>query len=177
MTKLRIGLDLDDTVNYWFSEYLKVFGIPKNELEITKNVRKLRTNKQFWENLPILHRPDFIPTLYCTKRTSSKKYIVNFLNKNSLPKAPIYQMFYQNGNKASVIKGKVDVFIDDSLFNFITMNLSGVPCLLMDGPHNRSWSGPGRVYDLSYNHILDVFKPFKEEVFPNFKKIVNAYKQ
>ena len=34
----RIGLDLDDTINYWYCEYLKIFGVPKDDYEITKNI-------------------------------------------------------------------------------------------------------------------------------------------
>ena len=34
-------------------------------------------------------------------------------------------------NKADFIKGRVDVFIDDSVSNFIAMNLAGVPCFVV----------------------------------------------
>ena len=46
--KLKIGLDLDDTVNSWYPEYLKMFGAPKNNYEITKNVHnKLKNNDAY----------------------------------------------------------------------------------------------------------------------------------
>ena len=51
-------------------------------------------------------------------------------------------------NKADLIKGKVDVFIDDSISNVIQMNKAGVPCLLYDRPHNQNYDFVGRIYSL-----------------------------
>ena len=28
---IKIGLDLDDTINYWYDVYVKTFGIPKSD--------------------------------------------------------------------------------------------------------------------------------------------------
>ena len=56
---IRIALDIDDTILDFLGFYKQYFSrdvdmISKN---ITKNVYKLRNNKQFWENLPLLERP------------------------------------------------------------------------------------------------------------------------
>lgn len=162
MTDLKIGLDIDDTLLDFFVEYLKVFRKPKSNSEITKNVYKLRKNKQFWENLPKLRDIDFIPELYCTKRISSKTYTRNSLKKHGFPIVPIYQMYYQHGNKATMIKGKTDVFIDDSVSNFQKMNKSGVFCLLIDAPHNKHIETNLRIFDLQYETILNKYNEFRE---------------
>ena len=136
---LKIGCDIDDVLAEWYDTYFNRFGKPKNDSEITKNVfNVLRHDKNFWENLPVLNTLSFIPELYCTKRVNSKTYTKNWLKKNGFPMRPIYQMYYQKGNKADLIKGKVDVFIDDSISNVIQMNKAGVPCLLYDRPHNQN---------------------------------------
>lgn len=174
---LRIGLDIDDTVCDFLGPYLKRFGIPKEDCEITKNVtRVLMKDKDFWMNLPIIHRPNFSPELYCTKRVNSKAWSKKFLELNEIPVAPIYQIFYQNTNKSSRIKGKVDVFVDDSISNFIDLNLNGVPCLLMDGKHNQSWGPVGRVYSLDSEEIEESLHLFKRTVLNYFKDLVDEYR-
>ena len=138
MKKLKIGLDIDDTLLDFWTEYIKCFGNPKEDRVVTRNVYKLRKNRNFWENLPKLREIDFVPELYCTKRINSKVYTKRSLEKHGFPIRPIYQMYYQKGNKADLIKGRVDVFIDDSISNFEMLNKSGVRCLLIDAPHNSS---------------------------------------
>lgn len=60
MKILRIGLDCDDTVNFWYSEYIKIFREPSRPTEIGENMEKyLKYNKQFWTSLPIKHIPVF----------------------------------------------------------------------------------------------------------------------
>ena len=160
--KLRIGLDIDDTLVDFWGEYLKKFGIPKEDCVVTKHVYKLRHNKQFWENLPKLRDIDFVPELYCTKRINSKKYTKTCLEKHGFPNRPIYQMYYQHGNKADLIKGKVDVFIDDSVSNFKKLLQSGIPCLLIDSVSNQWFKTDLRIYDLKYETILNKYNEFKQ---------------
>ena len=170
---LKIGLDCDDCILSFWEEYIKLF--PKrnqSDNEITKNVRRLMYNKEFWINLPVLHKPNFNVRLYCTKRINPKAHTKEWLEKNNFPIAPIYQMLYQHGNKATMVKGKVDVFVDDSIHNVIEMNLSGVPCLLIDSPNNQSYGPIGRVYSLDYAEIEDVYDMFMYQIFPNYKKFI-----
>ena len=54
MKKLKIGLDIDDTLLDFWTEYIKCFGNPKEDRVVTRNVYKLRKNRNFWENLPKL---------------------------------------------------------------------------------------------------------------------------
>lgn len=175
--KLKIGLDIDDTICDFLGPYLERFGIPKQDCEITRNVSKiLRKDKKFWMNLPVIRRPDFIPTLYCTKRVHPKTWSKQFLEQNDLPVAPIYQVFCQTSSKVPRIKGRVDVFIDDSISNFINMNLNGVPCLLINGPHNQKWGPVGRIYNLKEEEIEECYYLFYETMFKHFKDLVYDYK-
>ena len=81
-------------------------------------------------------------------------------------------MYNQSGNKATMIKGRVDVFVDDSISNMIKLNLSGVPCLLMDKEYNREWGPIGRIYSLDINEIYETYKLFINTVFKNFKQLL-----
>ena len=73
------------------------------------------------------------------------------------PIVPIYQMYYQHGDKSKMIKGKVDVFIDDSISNFIKLNNGGVFCLLITCPHNEHFATDLRINDLKYETILNKY--------------------
>ena len=121
--KLRIGLDIDDTLVDFWGAYISRFSPPTEDHIITRNVYKLRKDKNFWENLEKLRDIDFIPELYCTKRINSKRYTINSLKKHGFPSRPIYQMYYQKGNKADMIKGKVDIFKTVINTNYNTYNL------------------------------------------------------
>ena len=159
MNNLRIALDIDDTILKWFEAYQKRFPGERNLVQhiITRNVRKLQYDREFWENLELLERPNFEPHIYATKRIIQKSYTRNSLIKNGLPIKPIYQMYYQNGNKADLIKGRCDVLIDDSYSNVAKAIKSGLPALLIDRPHNRNVECEFRIYHLDYNEILDAY--------------------
>lgn len=170
---MRIGLDIDDVLLHWYSAYLERFGKPKSEYEITKHVfRDLRNDREFWLNLEPKHYPNFPVTLYCTKRVCNKNWSKRWIEEHDYPDAPIYQIFTQTKNKANVVKGLVDVFIDDSLSNFKAMNLAGVPCLLMDAECNQEWGPIGRVYSLDINEIKEVYELFMLTAFNDFYKLV-----
>lgn len=171
MKKLRIGSDLDGVLDDFWNPYVKRFGQPKNDYEITKNCQqKLRKDRDFWINLPVLNRANFDIHLYCTKRTSSKEYAKYWLEMNGFNKAPIYQCIYQYGSKAPFIKGKVDLFIDDSPSNFIDLNSKGIPCLLMDNPSNQHLGPILRIYSMDIDEIEDVYYLAKSiGIFNDFK--------
>ena len=153
LNNLRIALDLDDTVFGFYEAYNKKFPGQTTERAITKNVFKLRHNKEFWENLPLLERPNFEPHIYATKRVNSKTYTKNCLLKHGLPIKPIYQIYSQADNKGRIIKGRCDVLIDDSWFNVQQCLAVGVPALLITRPHNAHIDTPYRVNHLKYKEI------------------------
>lgn len=170
---MRIGLDIDGVLADWWNPYKDRFGIPKTDSEITKNcVQKLSKDRDFWLGLPVIRRlKGFEPELYCTKRSCLKTYTKEWIDNNDFPHKPVYQVLYQFGNKAEYIRGRVDVFIDDSPFNFITMNMSGIPCLLMDAPHNKELGPILRIDTLNYDEILDAYSLAKElNIFKEFSK-------
>ena len=174
----RIGLDIDDVLSDFYSAYCEYFDTDNNpkmliDNIITRNVHRiLRNDRNFWLNLKVKQMPNFIPELFCTKRINNKAWTKKWLQMNGFPNSPVYQMYLQSGNKARMIKGRVDVFIDDSISNMIKMNLSGVPCLLMDTPNNKDWGPIGRIYTLDKDEIMEIYELFMKTVFPNFKNLV-----
>jgi hypothetical protein len=124
---------------------------------ITKNVFKLKKDKRFWENLPLLEMPNFEPCIYATKRINSKVYTRNCLSRHGLPIKPIYQMVYQYGNKVNIIKGHCDVLVDDSAFNCYQALQVGFPAILITRPHNINSDYPYRINKLDLDEILTVY--------------------
>ena len=157
---IRIALDLDDTIFDFLGAYQEAFPGEKNMQgpKITKNVYNLKKNKHFWENLPLLEMPDFEPYIYATKRINSKVYTRNCLTKHGLPIKPIYQIYRQSGNKATIIKGRCDVLIDDSVFNCYQAMQVGFPAILITRPHNVDSNYPYRINRLNLEEILEVYK-------------------
>lgn len=155
MRKLRIGLDLDDTINYWWNIYIDRFGNPKSQEEITYNVWNiLRHDKDFWETLPVKNRlSGFEPELYCTSRVSKKTWAKKWLAKNGFPGSPVYQRFGFGLSKAPLVKGRVDVFIDDSPFNVFDLNSKGIPCLMINSDENKDVDFEFRIETLDYEEI------------------------
>ena len=160
-TKLRIACDIDQVLADFESAYNKYYNTDmskENDYHITKNVYKLRHNKEFWTNLEVIDRPNFIPCIYATKRVNLKSYTREWLLKNGFPDRPIYQTIYQYGNKADIIKGRCDVLIDDSVSNVYKCIKSGVPALLIDRPHNQSIGPEFRIYNLDIDEITEGYE-------------------
>lgn len=162
MSRLRIALDIDDTLGGFYEAYKEKFDAENNpkvmeNYTITKNVYKLRKDRNFWLNLPKIDWIDFVPEMYCTKRINPKAWSRKWLIDNGFPDRPIYQMVHQQGNKASLIKGRCDVLIDDSISNVRKCIQSGVPALLIDRPHNQDAGPEFRIYSLNYDEILEAY--------------------
>ncbi len=165
MNKIRIGLDIDGTLGDFYGSYSVFFNAERNpkvleNRNITKNVVKLKTNKDFWLGLPKIEDINFEPELYCTKRIHPKTWSRQWLVNNGFPDKPIYQLVCQLGNKASLIKGRCDVLVDDSVYDVVSCIKSGLPALLIDRPHNR-WFGPEfRVFSLDEDEIREAYDLF-----------------
>lgn len=167
---IKVAADIDECLADFMGGYKEFYQTDKNPhrlngLNITKNVRKLRNNKEFWENLDLLDNGlDFNPEIYCTKRINPKSYTKNWLSKNKLPNVPIYQMYYYGGNKADMIKGLVDVLVDDSIDNVYKSIESGVPALILDTPYNQNGDPLFRIYSLN-----------KDEIYEGYQMLLDMY--
>ena len=172
---MRIALDIDDVLEHFMQAYCDRFETDKypKRLEskiITRNVyHKLQYDRNFWLSLEVKHRPNFIPELYCTKRINPKSYTKKWLEINNFPKRPVYQMVYQKGNKATMIKGRCDVLIDDSVSNVIKAMESGLPAILMNDKYNKDFDYPYIIYNLYINEIRRVYEDLINNEFKRNK--------
>lgn len=154
--RLKIAQDLDSCIFKWEKAHEAKFNCKLKDLtesEITAQVKTLQYDKEFWSNLELLERPDYVPHLYSTKRINPKSYTRANLRKYNLPIRPISQVTRQSDNKAKYIKDKCDVLIDDSWFNVKQALDYGMPALLITRPHNAHIKTPYRVNHLKYQEI------------------------
>ena len=157
--QLKCGFDLDDTIFDFSGGYLKRFKrFPKYDWAITRNVTHILINERdFWVNLPVIRRPNFKPALYCSSRINKKSWSKKAIEINDLPNSPLYQVPGYNIPKSKYIKGRVDVFIEDSPQQWKSLNNAGIPCLLIDGPNNKEYGPILKIYSLNYDEIENAY--------------------
>ena len=158
--RLNIGCDLDDTIFGFSDAYLKRFKKwPNYDWAITRNVQYILINERnFWINLPVIRRPiGFEPKLYCSSRVNKKSWSKKAIEINDLPNSPLYQVPGYHIPKSKYIKGRVDVFIEDSPHQWKALNLAGIPCLLIDSPNNKEYGPVLKINSLDYDEIEEVF--------------------
>ncbi len=173
--RLNIGCDLDDTIFGFSQGYLKRFKhFPRYDWAITRNVTNILIHeREFWVNLPVIRRPNFEPKLYCSSRVNRKAWTKKALEINDLPNSPLYQVPGYHIPKSRYIKGRVDVFIEDSPHQWKALNMAGIPCLLIDGKNNQEYGPILKIYSLDYNEIEDAYYLGKEcGIFDDFSKFV-----
>ena len=79
---LRISSDIDGCLCDFYTPYLKRFGTPKKDTEITRNVVNiLSKDRDFWLNLPKINTLNWAPAQYTTARTIKKKWIKDSTKK------------------------------------------------------------------------------------------------
>lgn len=174
---MRIGLDVDNVIADFDYGYINRFGkFPKCDWAITRNVNNiLIKEREFWLNLPVLRLPNFTPKLFCSARVNNKRWTKQYLTNNGLT-SPLYQVPGYKLSKYPTLKGRVDLFIDDSIKNFIDLNLKGIPCLLMDSKVNESWGPIGRIYSLNIEEIMETYELFMMTIFDDFKNLIYEHK-
>lgn len=159
----KIGLDIDNCIANFDLGYLKRFGkFPEKDWCITRNVNNiLIKEKAFWLGLPVLRRPNFVPTLYCSVRVNPHQWTKTYLKRNNLPNARLYQIKGGWGSsKYDVLKNKVDLFIDDSIGNFEDLNSKGLLCFLITSNYNKDYQTDLRINTLNIEEIMELYMKY-----------------
>ncbi len=156
--KLQIGCDLDDTIFGFRQGYLKRFKKwPNYDWAVTRNVTHILINERnFWINLPVIRRPEgFIPKLYCSSRVNKKAWSKKAIEINDLPNSPLYQVPGYHIPKSKYIKGRIDVFIEDSPHQWEALNRAGIPCLLIEDTFDTC--PILKIHSLNYDEIENAY--------------------
>lgn len=154
-SKPIIALDLDNVIFDFNKAYVSKFGVEMNpywkaNYQMPTHLKELEQDKEFWINLPILHRPSFEVDYYVTARNIPVEWIEESLQKNGMPCAPVLTVPW-DASKVQILKDKkVTIMVDDKFSNYKEITEAGIFCYLMDAPHNKYYNvGHRRIYDLN----------------------------
>ncbi len=147
----KIGLDIDEVLADWVSAWRKEFKIEdvptswffdrkiKQRFEQLKEKGKL--DDMYLNLKPIINPEDipFEPFAYITSRPVSSKITEKWLDANGFPTKPVHTVGVGESKLEIAKQIGVEIFIDDSYDNFVTLNDGGVFCYLYDAPHNQRY--------------------------------------
>lgn len=150
-----VGLDLDNVVFDFNTAYCKRFGTDMSpywsaNYQMPEHLKELESDKEFWVNLPVLHRPQFEVNYYITARNIPEDWIRESLQKNGLPCAPVHTVPWDQSKLKLIQDLGINVMIDDRYENYKELTNAGIFCYLMDAPHNKYYDvGHRRIYNLN----------------------------
>ena len=155
VNKPIIGCDLDDVIFDFTGSYEKRFDTKlsdywNGDYNMSKNLEQLKNEKDFWVNMPVKNRPSFEVDYYITARSIPVEWTKEAIQKNNLPKAPVYSLPW-NVSKIDTLKELgVDIMIDDKYSTFKECKENGIFCYLMNSDTNQHYNvGQHRIYDLN----------------------------
>ena len=161
---MNVYLDIDDVIFDWHGDYAKRFNckVPKRWSKskvMSDRLKILSTEKDFWLNLTVKNRPNFIPKGFVSARGISKDWTVESLRKNQIPGRSNVHQVHWGQSKVELLKSlNCDLFIDDKYETFKECHKNGIFCLLMDAPHNQHIVTPYRIYTLDIENKFEYFE-------------------
>lgn len=160
----KVFCDLDGVLvdfEQHFLKYLNLDTTPPSDWDDARfrdNFEKISNDDNFWLTAPKLIEPiDITYPIegYVTARPCDNEITQLWLDKNGFPKKKLVNVG-MDGKKSDVLKGICDIFIDDSIKNFIDCQSNDIVCYLMTRPHNLK-------YDVGYFRVND-FKEFCNKI-------------
>lgn len=157
VNKPIVCCDLDDVIFDFLGSYEKRFNTKlsnywNGDYNMSENLKILQKEeeKEFWTNMPVKNIPSFEIDYYVTARSIPIEWTQEAIQKNNLPKAPIYTLPW-NVSKISTLKQLgCTIMIDDKLETFKECKNNGIFCYLMDSDTNKHYNvGHHRIYDLN----------------------------
>ena len=154
VNKPIVGCDLDDVIFDFTGTYEKCFNTKlsdywSGDYNMNTNLEQLKNEKDFWVNMPVKNRPSFEVDYYITARSIPVEWTEEAIQRNNLPKAPVYSLPW-NVSKINTLKELgVDIMIDDKYATFKECKENGIFCYLMDAASNQHYNvGHHRIYNL-----------------------------
>lgn len=159
----KIVLDIDDVIADFIGGYKKKYNFQNDirqwyfSYKTSDNLKDLAKDKDFWINLDVLHRPDFIPEAYVSSREIPVEWTMEFLEKNNLPCRPVYHVGYTESKVQKLKELDTTIFIDDKYSNVVDAIKNGITSFLMHNEHNTQFNvGNYRIYDLAVKNIFSI---------------------
>lgn len=161
LNQKRIVLDIDEVVCDWQGGYREFTGEPltgyywDSQYNTPEKLQELAQNKDFWLNLKVLNRPDFVPHAYVSSRGIPVEWTKEWIEKNDLPCRPVIHVPWGASKVEELLKLKADIFIDDRIDNVVDAQKAGITSFLMSASHNQHYEvGYRRINDLRIKNII-----------------------
>ena len=138
----RISLDVDDVCAAFIPAFEEKFGVKLNpywngSYQMKDLLEKVKDDKDFWVNLPVLALPPFEPDLYVSSRSIPIEGTMEWLQNNGFPCAPVVHVPW-NTSKVDVLKEhNISIHVDDKVANYREAVRAGIFCYLVTAPHNK----------------------------------------
>lgn len=149
-----ISCDLDDVVFDFLGSYESRFGVKLSsywnaDYNMPDNLKELQQDKEFWVNMPIKSQIPFEVDYYVTARSIPVEWTQEAIQKNNLPKAPIYSLPWNVSKIETLKKLGVTVHIDDKFSTYKECKQNGIFCYLVTTDANKR-------YDVGHHRIKSV---------------------
>lgn len=145
-----IGCDLDDVIFDFVGAYESRFGKMSSywngDYNMSENLKELQKDKDFWVNMPVKTIVPFEIDYYITARSIPIEWTQEAIQKNNLPKAPIYSLPWNESKIETLKKLNVDVLIDDKYKTYKECKQNGIFCYLVTTEANKR-------YDVGHHRI------------------------
>ena len=154
VNKPIVGCDLDDVIFDFTGSYEKRFNTKlsdywNGDYDMGSNLEQLKNEKDFWVNMPVKNRPSFEIDYYITARSIPVEWTEEAIQRNNLPKAPVYSLPWNVSKIDTLKKLGVNIMIDDKYATFIECKENGIVCYLMDAASNQHYNvGHHRIHNL-----------------------------
>lgn len=166
----KFGLDIDSVLSDFTPYFLSYLGLDTTDPvhwrdpRIESNFYKIREDKDFWINMPMLNGPEtlvFEPTCYITARSIPLDWTKEWLDKNGYPRAEVYSIGRHDSKVTAAKNAKIEVFLDDKFENCVELNEAGIKSYLFTASHNLKYGNvPNRVDTIDqFNKLISIKKP------------------
>ena len=155
VNKPIVGCDLDDVIFDFTGSYEKRFNTKlsdywNGDYDMSSNLEQLKNEKDFWVNMPVKNRPSFEVDYYITARSIPVEWTEEAIQRNNLPKAPVYSLPWNVSKIDTLKKLGVNIMIDDKYATFKECKENGIFCYLMDAASNQHYNvGHHRIHNLN----------------------------